>query len=93
MTYLPINEYFFQIQVPPISFHLQRLFYHVARLSLLCLYLPAFERSPATAGELLGRADFVFSVFVHFDPCFGLFGEVEDFARVGVHLFNESVNG
>jgi hypothetical protein len=36
------------------------------------------KRSPATAGEHIGRADLVLCVFVHFDPRFGLFGEVED---------------
>lgn len=44
--------------------------------------LPPFERSPVAAGELASGFDLLFGGLVHFDPCFGLFGEVEDFLWV-----------
>src|SRR5262245_59964806 len=46
------------------------------------LDLPAFERSPAAAGELILGFDFMLCIFVHFDPGLGLFGEVEYFSWV-----------
>ena len=60
-------------------------------LSHFAFDLPALEGSPAAAGELVSGFYFVFGGLVHFDPGFGLFGEVEDAARVDDTLLNQVV--
>lgn len=57
------------------------------------LDLPALEGSPAAARELVGGANLIFGFLVHFDPGFGLVGEVEYFLGISVHFFDELVNG
>ena len=53
----------------------------------------AFEGRPGAAGEGLGGADLPARVRVDFDPGFGLFGQVEDAARVGVAALHDIIQG